>query len=68
MGSSRERNSRRNDVGRKAVRKLAWLTQLLNKGMKRKAIDPKIKVIVHLDEEITTLSSDGSLIVLKQIK
>jgi arabinogalactan endo-1,4-beta-galactosidase len=64
MGSSRERNSRRNDV---AGRKLAWLTQLLNKGMATKAIDPKIKVIVHLDEEITQ-SSDGSLIVLKQIK
>jgi arabinogalactan endo-1,4-beta-galactosidase len=50
MGSSRERNSRRNDVAGRQY-KLAGKTQLLNKGYEAtKAIDPKIKVIVHLDE------------------
>jgi arabinogalactan endo-1,4-beta-galactosidase len=49
MGSSRERNSRRNDdVAGRQYKKLQ-LTQLLNKGYEAtKAIDPK--VIVHLDE------------------
>jgi arabinogalactan endo-1,4-beta-galactosidase len=67
MGSSRERNSRRNDVAGRQY-KLAGKTQLLNKGYEAtKAIDPKIKVINSLDEG-NNLSSDGSLIVLKQNK
>jgi arabinogalactan endo-1,4-beta-galactosidase len=51
MGSSRERNSRR-DVAGGRYENWPQLTQLLNKGYEAtKAIDPKIKVIVHLDEE-----------------
>jgi arabinogalactan endo-1,4-beta-galactosidase len=50
MGSSRERNSRRNDVAGRQYENWPQLTQLLNKGYEAtKAIDPKIKVIVHLD-------------------